>query len=148
MTVNRVALALLAAVALGAAPASVWAADYHHVHITTSSPAKGVEWYAEHMDCQPLADRDDAADCDGVELVFMPQPTTGGSQGTGVNHISFSYPDLAAKMAELEAVGGPRLGRAPAAVRRRLDGPRRPRAVQDRLHLRPVGDADPARGRP
>ena len=105
MTVNRVALALLAAVALGAAPASVWAADYHHVHITTSSPAKGVEWYAEHMDCEPLADRDDAADCDGVELVFMPQPTTGGSQGTGVNHISFSYPDLAAKMAELEAVG-------------------------------------------
>ena len=105
MTVNRVAIALLAAVALGAAPASVWAADYHHVHITTSSPAKGVEWYAEHMGCEPLADRDDAADCDGVELVFMPQPTTGGSQGTGVNHISFSYPDLAAKMAELEAVG-------------------------------------------
>ena len=105
MIVNRVALALLAAVALGAAPTSVWAADYHHVHITTSSPAKGVEWYAEHMDCEPLADRDDAADCDGVELVFMPQATTGGSQGTGVNHIGFSYPDLTDKMAELEAVG-------------------------------------------
>ena len=105
MTVNRVAIALLAAVALGAAPASVWAADYHHVHITTSSPAKGVEWYAEHMDCQPLADRDDAANCDGVELVFVPQATTGGTQGTGVNHIGFSFPDLTAKMAELEAVG-------------------------------------------
>ncbi len=105
MIVNRVALALLAAVALGAAPTSVWAADYHHVHITTSSPAKGVEWYSEHMDCQPLADRDDAANCDGVELVFVPQATTGGTQGTGVNHIGFSFPDLTAKMAELEAVG-------------------------------------------
>ncbi len=105
MTLNRVALALLTAVALGAAPASIWAADYHHVHITTSSPAKGVEWYSEHMDCEPLADRDDAANCDGVELVFVPQATTGGSQGTGVNHIGFSFPDLTAKMAELEAVG-------------------------------------------
>ena len=35
----------------------------------------------------------------------MPQPTTGGTQGTGVNHIGFSVPDLSAKMAELEAVG-------------------------------------------
>ena len=105
MTLNRVAPALLTAVALGAAPALARAADYHHVHITTSSPAKGVEWYSEHMGCEPLADRDDAASCGSVEVVFMPQATTGGSQGTGVNHIGFSFPDLSAKMAELEAVG-------------------------------------------
>ena len=43
--------------------------------------------------------------CQGVELVFVPQSTTGGSQGTGVNHIGFSYADLMAKMATLEAVG-------------------------------------------
>ena len=47
----------------------------------------------------------------------MVQPTLGSTQGTGVNHISFSYPDLAAKMAELEAVGvrgsGVRLQRFP-----------------------------------
>ena len=105
MTLHRVAIAVLTAVTLIAAPALAAAADYHHVHITTSSPAKGVEWYSEHMECEPLADRDDAANCDGVELVFVPQATTGGSQGTGVNHIGFSFPDLEAKMAELEAVG-------------------------------------------
>ena len=117
MTLNRVAIALLTAVTLVAAPALAHAADYHHVHITTSSPAKGVEWYAEYMDCQPLADRDDAADCDGVEVVFVPQATTGGSQGTGINHIGFSFPDRESKMAELEAVGvrgsGVRLQRNP-----------------------------------
>ena len=105
MTWNRVALALLTAVTLILAPASVRAADYHHVHITTSSPAKGVEWYSDHMGCEPLADRDDAADCGGVEIVFVPQATTGGTQGTGVNHIGFSFPDLTAKMAEFESIG-------------------------------------------
>ncbi len=105
MTLHRVAIACLTAVTLIAAPALAAAADYHHVHITTSSPAKGVEWYSEYMECEPLADRDDAANCGGVEVVFVPQATTGGSQGTGVNHIGFSFPDLEAKMAELEAVG-------------------------------------------
>ena len=105
MTWNRVALALLTAVALTVTPGLVQAADYHHVHITASSPAKGVEWYSDHMGCEPLADRDDAASCDGVEIVFVPQSTTGGSQGTGINHIGFSVPDLTARMAELEAIG-------------------------------------------
>ena len=81
------------------------AADYHHVHITSSSPAKGVEWYSDHLGCHPVSDRDDAANCDGVEFVFVPQSTSGGSQGTGVNHISFSFSDLSAKMGEFEAVG-------------------------------------------
>ena len=105
MTWTRTACALPLAAALAVAPGLARAADYHHVHVTSSSPAKGVEWYSEHLDCEPLADRDDAANCDGVELVFVPQPTAGGSQGTGVNHIGFSVPDLDAKMAELEAVG-------------------------------------------
>ena len=81
MTLNRVAIAVLTAVTLIAAPALAAAADYHHVHITTSSPAKGVEWYSEYMECEPLADRDDAANCDGVEVVFVPQATTGGQPG-------------------------------------------------------------------
>ena len=117
MTWSRVAFALLTAVALAGTPGLALAADYHHVHITTSSPARGIAWYSEHLGCEPLADRDDAANCDGVELVFVPQPTAGSTQGTGVNHIGFSYADLTAKMAELEAVGvggtGVRLQRFP-----------------------------------
>ena len=105
MTWNRVSFALLIAVALVVTPGLGQAADYHHVHITSSSPAKGVEWYSDYMGCEPLADRDDAASCDGVELVFVPQSTSGGSQGTGINHIGFSVADLDARMAELEAVG-------------------------------------------
>ena len=105
MTPNQVACALATTAALVLPPAVAVAADYHHVHIATSSPAKGVEWYSDHMGCEPVADRDDAASCNGVEIVFAPTAATGGSQGTGINHIGFSVPDLNAKMAELEAVG-------------------------------------------
>ena len=100
---KQTALATIVAAVL--APAAALAADYHHVHITAPSPALGVDWYSEYMGCEPVADRDDAASCGGVEILFMPQATTGGSQGTGINHIGFSFPDLEAKMAELEAVG-------------------------------------------
>ena len=118
MNRTRIVLALVVAVAsLVAIPAVAHAADYHHVHITGASPSEGVRWYTRHLDCEPVADRPDAADCGGVELIFMVQPTMGSTQGTGVNHISFSYPDLTAKMAELEAVGvrgsGVRLQRFP-----------------------------------
>ena len=116
MTWNRVVIAVVAAGAL-VTPGLARAADYHHVHITAASPSQGVAWYAQHMGCEPLADRSDAADCYGVKVVFVPQPTTGGSQGTGVDHIGFSFRDLTAKMAELEAVGvrgsGVRLQRNP-----------------------------------
>ena len=102
---------------LVAMPAAARTAEIHHIHITASSPSEGVRWYSRHLDCEPVADRPDTADCGGVELTFMVQPTLGSTQGTGVNHISFSYPDVTAKMAELEAVGvrgsGVRLQRFP-----------------------------------
>ena len=118
MNRTRMCFALVVAVAsLVAIPALARAADYHHVHITGASPSEGVRWYTRYLDCEPVADRPDAADCGGVELIFMVQPTMGSTQGTGVNHIGFSYPDLTAKMAELEAVGvrgsGVRLQRFP-----------------------------------
>ena len=117
MNWKLVAPTLLVVAIVGLTPGVARAADYHHVHITASSPGEAVNWYTEYMDCQPLSDRWDAADCDGVELVFVVQPTMGSTQGTGVNHISFSFPDLPAKMAALESVGvrgsGVRLQRFP-----------------------------------
>ena len=73
-------------------------AEHLYVSITSFAPAVSVRWYTEHLDCQPIADRDDAADCQGVEVTFVPQGTQGSTQGTGVNHIGFSYADVTAKM--------------------------------------------------
>ena len=98
---------VVAAAAVMATTATVMAApvDFHHVHITTSSPLEGVRWYVQYMGCQAIADRADTAKCGSVELIFVTQPAMGSTQGTGVNHISFSFADLPAKMAELERVG-------------------------------------------
>lgn len=101
---SRFPLVLLAFGAASLATAAS-AARYHHVQIVAASPSEAVRWYERHMHCRPLADRNDSADCDGVGLIFVAQPTLGSTQGTGVNHIAFSYADLQAKMAELEAVG-------------------------------------------
>ena len=98
------ALALSAA-AMAAAPAGVAAADYHHVHLTVSNATEAIRWYTRHFECEPLADRDDGIDCTGVQVVFESRPTLGSSERTGIDHISFSYADLTAKMDELESVG-------------------------------------------
>ena len=98
------ALALSAA-AMAAVPAGVAAADYHHVHLTVSNATEAIRWYTRHFECEPLSDRDDGIDCTGVQVVFESRPTLGSSERTGIDHISFSYADLTAKMDELESVG-------------------------------------------
>ena len=147
MNYHHVTGGLLIAAVAAVAPGLADAADYHHVNITAPSPSEAVNWYTQHMDCQPISDRRDAADCDGVKLVFVVQPTMGSTQGTGINHISFSFPDLTAKMAELESVGvrgsGVRLQRFPdGSTLRDVPG-----LVHDRVHLRSLGNSDRACGR-
>jgi len=85
--------------------ATSMAADLKLVNIAVPSPAEAVRWYVDHLDCELLADRSNAVNCAGVELELIAQPILGGSQGTGVDHIAFSVPDLRAKMTELEDVG-------------------------------------------
>ncbi len=105
ITLRHLAPMLVAGGMAFSGPSRAPAADYHHVQITAASPLEGVAWYARYLDCEPIAKRTEAADCDGVELIFVSQPTMGSTQGTGVDHVSFSYADLTAKMAEFEAVG-------------------------------------------
>ena len=57
------------------------------------------------MDCEVIAGRDDTVTCGNAEIEFFLGRTVGGSQGTGVDRIGFSVPNLDAKMAELESVG-------------------------------------------
>ncbi len=98
------AIAFSALAGAVSAPAT-FSAELHHIQITAASPSEAVRWYGRHFDCTAVAGQPDTADCDGVALIFAVQPTMGSSQGTGINHIGFSYADVVSKMAELEAVG-------------------------------------------
>ena len=97
-----IATALLTAIPIQAAERG---AQTHHVHLATSNATEAVKWYVEHLECKSIDERSGAIDCGAVEIEFVVRPTLGGSQGTGVNHIGFSFADINAKMAELEAVG-------------------------------------------
>ena len=95
----------LALVAFFSLPLAAVAATPNHITIALSNTSEAVNWYEEHMDCQPIAGRDNAVSCGTTEIEFLLGATVGGSQGTGVDHIGFSVTDLDAKMNELENVG-------------------------------------------
>ncbi len=80
-------------------------AQTHHVHLAASNASEAVKWYLRHLPCKAIAEQPDAIDCGGFEIEFVVRATLGGSPGTGVDHIGFSFADLDTKMAELEAVG-------------------------------------------
>ena len=86
-------------------PLAINAATPNHIQIALSSTNEAVSWYEEHLDCEPIADRNDAVTCGNTNIEFFVGRTVGGSQGSAVDHIGFSVLDLEAKMQELEAVG-------------------------------------------
>lgn len=102
----RAALPLLIAF-LWAVPGGAIAADadYHHVHIVVTNGDVAAQWYINLLGCQALPSRTDVAQCGDVQLLFIARPARGGNEGTAVDHISFSFPDLDAKIKQLLDVG-------------------------------------------
>jgi catechol 2,3-dioxygenase-like lactoylglutathione lyase family enzyme len=86
-------------------PWSASGAELEQVSIAVPSPLQATGWYQRYLDCAAIDGRDNAVDCGGLTVEFLVQPVLGGSQGTGIDHIAFSVPDLAARMNALEQVG-------------------------------------------
>lgn len=92
-------------------------ATYHHVHLRADDTAAAAQWYADHFGGE--AGRMvvfDVTQFDGVTLIFYPKEQPGvdgtphpgaleGSRGSALDHIGWDVPDVAAKVAELEAKG-------------------------------------------
>jgi catechol 2,3-dioxygenase-like lactoylglutathione lyase family enzyme len=78
---------------------------YHHMHLAASRVEDGVRWYTTFLDCKPWLDRKDGCLMNTTIFAFMTGGSKGGSRGTGVDHIAFSFPDAAAKMKALESAG-------------------------------------------
>ena len=99
-------LVLLAAiVATGAGlPAAADAADYHHVHLAAPDAKAAAAWFVEHMGCEDFG-REGACLTGTTQIIWLEREPQGGSVGSGVNHIGFSFQDLAAKMAGWQAAG-------------------------------------------
>ena len=96
-------LATLVIALSGAAVAETM--PYDHLHLIATDPAEAVEWYAKYMGGEKM-DSDSRLRF-GPTLVIFFKRDAGfeGSDGSSVDHIGFSFPDLDAKMKEFEAAG-------------------------------------------
>ena len=102
MRKSRLGIAAVAMLVL--LPHLARAADYHHVHLASPNVPEAVQWYMANMGCTAM-NRPDACQIGTTQLIFANRKPDAGSQGSGVDHIGFSFPDLAAKMRALEVSG-------------------------------------------
>ena len=85
------------------APA-VRSTNFHNVHLRVADPAAAAEWYIKNLGASKAPAPFSVAF--GRTLIALvraqtPQP----SEGSAIDHIGISYPDLRAKMKEFEAAG-------------------------------------------
>ncbi|MGD9720946.1 MAG: family 16 glycoside hydrolase [Pirellulales bacterium] len=103
------AIALVSAPARAAddAPAEQPQSIFHHVHMTATDPPAAVQWYLHHLGGKIVkVGPFDAVLSNNVNLLWARgKQGFPGSVGSSVDHIGFAYPDIAAKMKELEAAG-------------------------------------------
>ncbi len=97
---------ILAMTALSLSPLTL-AEDfpYDQMHLIATDPDAAVAWYAEHMDGE-LGDAKGRLSFGSTVVIFFKRdPGFAGSEGSSVDHIGFSFPDLDAKMKSFEAAG-------------------------------------------
>ena len=97
-------------VALGLATATPRAAEaataaYHHVHLVVPNAEEGARWYIRNMECQAVASRRNAAQCGAAMFMFFVGKPSGPSEGSGTNHVGFSFANVETKTKALEAAG-------------------------------------------
>ena len=85
-------------------PGVARAADYHHVHLSSPNVPEAVQWYIANMGCTAM-NRPDACQIGTTQLIFANRKPDAGSEGSGVDHIGFSFADLTAKMGAFQAAG-------------------------------------------
>jgi len=87
------------------------AADYGHIHLTAPDTDAAARWYAKHFDGEiGPGETTNRATFGNILVVFYGREPTAGSVGSGVDHIGFSMPNVAEKMAVIVADGGTSLG--------------------------------------
>ncbi len=95
---------LLTAAALSPAEAQVRTLMYDHVHMAVPDPQAAAQWYHDHIGGEWVDGRDDRLLFGRTRIMFL-RGDRRPSEGSVIDHLGFSYPDLAAKLAEVQAAG-------------------------------------------
>ena len=90
-----------------AASAQTPTALYDHVHMSVPDPQAAAQWYHDHIGGEGVDGRDDRLLFGTTRIMFLGGggATRRPSAGSVIDHLGFSFPDLAAKLAEVAAAG-------------------------------------------
>ena len=76
-----------------------------HVHLAAPDPVQAVAWYREHFGGQALAEGTDRFLSGDTRIIFQRRATALPSEGSAVDHIGFSVPNIDETMRSLQAAG-------------------------------------------
>jgi catechol 2,3-dioxygenase-like lactoylglutathione lyase family enzyme len=76
-----------------------------HIHLLVPDQAAGVEWYQKAFGGEKMNEAPDRLMFGETRLIFLRNPQGKPSNGSTIDHIGFSVPDLDGKLKELEAAG-------------------------------------------
>jgi len=110
LVVSSAAVCLLFAVC---SPAQAQLTDpFDHLHLAVPDIEQARDWYLQHMggNVGETSERVAFGEWKGdhplpIQLLFLQSATAGPSAGSAIDHIGFSFPDLDATMAALQAAG-------------------------------------------
>lgn len=98
---------LLVAAALGV-PAAAQAQQtlmYDHVHMAVPDPEAAAQWYHDHIGGEWVDGRTDRLIFGQTRIMWLRGDDRRPSEGGVIDHLGFSFPDLEAKLAEVQAAG-------------------------------------------
>ncbi len=102
-------LAPVAALTVHAVPAEAQTETllYDHVHMAVPDPEAAAQWYHDHIGGEWVDGRDDRLLFGRTRIMFLSDggQTRKPSAGGVIDHLGFSFPDLDAKLDEVEAAG-------------------------------------------
>ncbi len=104
----RLILTSICALMISTTSALAEDAGWHHVHLGATDPVEAAAWYAEHMEgeAKKFAGVMPGAQFGNTVLIFMrKRGEFGGSEGSAVDHIGWSFEDLDARMAQWKEAG-------------------------------------------
>jgi catechol 2,3-dioxygenase-like lactoylglutathione lyase family enzyme len=102
--VMAAAAAFVAIFAGTAAAQSKTILPYDHIHLNEPGAEASI-WYEKNIPGgRRIIESPDRIMYGAVRLMFLPGRSTGGSDGSVIEHLGFSVPDLDAKMRELAAI--------------------------------------------
>src|SRR5260370_42379547 len=78
---------------------------YDHIHVNVPDPATAANWYEKYFGGHRITEAPDRLMFGSTRFMFLRKADAKPSSGSVIDHVSFSFTDLDAKMKEFQSAG-------------------------------------------